>query len=386
MIKKTEERHASWLELFFDLVAVAGVAQLSHLVRGTTSWSDAGLYVVCFLAFWTAWMCFTVYGNVTGEAARTMPVLLAMAGLVFMAGSVHDLGEHAQGFAVSYVAVRALASRVWEGRGNQRIIVEWPVVHAGMGVVPWVVSFWVDAPGKYALWALGLAIDLVAGLTMSGERVAEWASQSKRPMPGWAFAHLDLAHFGERLGLFTIIVLGEGVLTVTEAMTEVPEWEWPLLATVLGVLALLAALWGAALFQGFGGIPYLAQAAWGPRVLLPVHCLVAGLLAALAAGFGDAVESVSHGHLAAGTRWLLCGCVAAFTVVGVVARVASGRWKRWDFVAVLAGIGIPAGLGFAGGTLTPARFLWVLVLAVVPGLVRELPRRGRVAASGADGP
>ncbi|MBN9740389.1 hypothetical protein DMP23_04595 [Amycolatopsis sp. A1MSW2902] len=390
MIMKTEERHASWLELFFDLVAVAGVAQLSHLVRGTTSWSDAGLYVVCFVAFWTAWMCFTVYGNVTGEAARAMPVLLAMAGLVFMAGSVHDIGEHAQGFAISYVAVRALASRVWEGRENTRIIVEWPVVHAGMGVVPWVVSFWVDAPGKYLLWALGLAIDLVAGLTMSGEqvaaKVAERATQSKRPVPGLAFAHLDLAHFGERLGLFTIIVLGEGVLTVTDAMTEIPDWEWPLLSTVLGVLALLAALWGAALFQGFGGIPYLSQTSWGPRVLLPVHCLVAGLLAALAAGFGDAVESVAHGHLAAGTRWLLCGCVAAFTVVGVVARVASGRWKPWDFVAVLAGVGVPAALGLAGATLTPARFLWLLLLAILPGLVREFPRRRPVAASGAEGP
>ncbi|WP_406643092.1 low temperature requirement protein A [Amycolatopsis sp. WGS_07] len=376
---KTEERHASWLELFFDLVAVAGVAQLSHLVRGTTSWGDAGLYVVCFLAFWTAWMCFTVYGNVTGAEARTMPVLLAMAGLVFMAGSVHNIGEYAQAFAIAYVAVRGLASRVWESKGATKVIVEWPVVHAGMGVVPWFVSFWVDAPWKYALWALGLAIDLVAGLTMSGEqaaaRVAERAAQSKRPMPGLAFAHLDIAHFGERLGLFTIIVLGEGVLTVTEAMTEVSEWQGALFWTVLGVLALLAALWGAALFQGFGGIPYLSQAAWGPRVLLPVHCLVAGLLAALAAGFGDVVEAVSHGHVDAGTRWLVCGCLAVFTVVGVVARVASGGWKRWDFVGVVFGVGVPVGMGVVGGVLTPGRFLWVLVVGVLPGLVREFPRR-----------
>ncbi|MFD2474123.1 low temperature requirement protein A [Amycolatopsis silviterrae] len=378
---KTEERHASWLELFFDLVAVAGVAQLSHLVRGTTSWGDAGLYVVCFLAFWTAWMCFTVYGNVTGTAARTMPVLLAMAGLVFMAGAVHDIHEHAQAFAIAYVAVRGLASRVWESKEATRVIVEWPIVHAGMGVVPWFVSFWVDAPWKYALWALGLAIDLVAGLTMSGEktaeRIAERAAQSRRPMPGLAFAHLDIAHFGERLGLFTIIVLGEGVLTVTEAMTEVAEWQGPLFWTVLGVLALLAALWGAALFQGFGGIPYLSQEAWGPRVLLPVHCLVAGLLAALAAGLGDVVEAVAHGHVAAGTRWLVCGCVAVFTVVGVVARVASGSWKRWDFVAVIFGVGVPVGLGVVGGELTPGRFLWGLVVGVLPGLVREFPRRGR---------
>ncbi|WIX78316.1 low temperature requirement protein A [Amycolatopsis carbonis] len=109
--EKSEERHASWLELFFDLVAVAGVAQLAHLVHGSTSWGDVGLYAVCFLAFWTAWMCFTVYGNVAKGAAHTMPVLLAMAGLAFMAASVEDIhGSHAKVFAIAYIAVRALAS------------------------------------------------------------------------------------------------------------------------------------------------------------------------------------------------------------------------------------------------------------------------------------
>ncbi|WP_020657930.1 low temperature requirement protein A [Amycolatopsis benzoatilytica] len=377
MTVQTEERHASWLELFFDLVAVAGVAQLSHLLRGSTTWGDAGLYVVCFLAFWTAWMCFTVYGNVTGAAARTMPVLLAMAGLVFMSVSVHDLGKHAQVFAVAYLAVRSLASRVWEGRTSTRIVVEWPVVHAGVGVVPWFVSLWADAPGKYGLWALGLALDLLISLTVSGERLArKAASRVSRREPGarTAFAHLDLTHFGERLGLFTIIVLGEGVLTVTEAMAETPDWPAPLFWTVIAILALLAALWGAALYQGFAGIPYLRQTTWGPRSLLPVHCLTAGLLAALAAGLGDVVESLEHGEMAPGTRWLICGCVAAFTIIGAVSRATSQRWSRWDYLATAAGVAIPLAIGFFGAPLDPVRFLWLLVLAVALSLTRG-PRR-----------
>jgi low temperature requirement protein LtrA len=76
--ESTSERHASWLELFFDLVAVAGVAQLSHLLHGNASTRDAGLFVVCFLAFWTAWMCFTVYGNVLYRSIPIRPAVTAI--------------------------------------------------------------------------------------------------------------------------------------------------------------------------------------------------------------------------------------------------------------------------------------------------------------------
>ncbi|GAA3530926.1 low temperature requirement protein A [Amycolatopsis ultiminotia] len=388
MSEKTEERHASWLELFFDLVVVAGVGQLAHLVHGSSSWGGAGLYVVCFLAFWTAWMCFTVYGNVTGEAAHTAPVLLAMAGLVFMAASVpgiHD--DRSVVFAGAYIAVRALASRMWEGRRDARVVAEWPVVHAGAGLVPWVVSLWVDTPWRFALWALGLALDLLITFTVSREGLAASISarraRRREPARQPAFAQLDLAHFGERLGLFTIIVLGEGVLTVTDTMTEVPEWHASLYWTVIAALALLAALWGAALHNGFAGVPHLSPDVLGPRVLLPLHCLVAGLLAVLAGGLGDVVEAVEHGHVEATTRWLLCACVAAFTVLGTVCGLASGQRPKWAFGALAAGLAIPAALGFFSGSVTPERFLWLLVLAAGASLAGGLPsRRPRQAQRG----
>ncbi|MFI9063900.1 low temperature requirement protein A [Streptomyces sp. NPDC053429] len=51
------ERHASWLELFFDLIAVAGVAQLASLLRGAPGHGEVLLYCLLNLAFWTAWGC-----------------------------------------------------------------------------------------------------------------------------------------------------------------------------------------------------------------------------------------------------------------------------------------------------------------------------------------
>ncbi|HEY3708665.1 MAG TPA: low temperature requirement protein A [Amycolatopsis sp.] len=369
-----EERHASWLELFFDLVAVAGVGQLAHLVHGSTSWADVGLYVVCFLAFWTAWMCFTVYGNVVGGAAKTLPVLAAMAGLVVMAASVSGIhGDHAKVFAIAYIAVRVLSDRVWEHRkGGTRVLVDWPVAQVGFGVTPWVASIWVPGQWRYGLWALGLLVDLVITFTLSGKRLTENVTAKLASRPGPAVqataARLDTAHFGERLGLFTIIVLGEGMLMVTGAMAETPKWDSPLYWTVFAALGLLATLWGAALREGSGGIPYLAPDRLKPRVLLPLHCLVAGLLAALASGLGDAVEAVGHEHIEASTRWLLAGCVAALAVIGALSGLRSGRRGWWAAVVLVPGLLLPVAVGFFGGSLTPARVLWLLVVAAGAGL------------------
>ena len=85
------ERHASWLELFFDLVAVAGISQLAHLLRGAPSLGDVSLYALLYLAFWTAWACIVTYGNVTDEESQAPRVLAAMFGLAVMAAAVTEV-------------------------------------------------------------------------------------------------------------------------------------------------------------------------------------------------------------------------------------------------------------------------------------------------------
>jgi low temperature requirement protein LtrA len=58
------ERHASWAELFFDLVAVAGVAALAHVLGSELDAAALGLYALLFLALWLSWTTFMLYGNV----------------------------------------------------------------------------------------------------------------------------------------------------------------------------------------------------------------------------------------------------------------------------------------------------------------------------------
>ena len=101
----TVERHATWKELFFDLVVVAGIGQLAHLLHEDTEPTTLGLYAVLYLAFWISWAGFAVYGNIAGDDAKTHVLITAMLGLAVMAASVPGIhGSRAAAFVVAYVS------------------------------------------------------------------------------------------------------------------------------------------------------------------------------------------------------------------------------------------------------------------------------------------
>jgi Bacterial low temperature requirement A protein (LtrA) len=79
---ESPERHASWLELVFDLVVIAAVAQLAdRRLRGDPSNADVGLCIVLYVAVWLVWTSFMLYANVSATRIRQQSMLLAMAGI-----------------------------------------------------------------------------------------------------------------------------------------------------------------------------------------------------------------------------------------------------------------------------------------------------------------
>ena len=129
-----EERHASWLELFFDLVAVAGIGALAHLLGEDSSTGGLAVYVIAFTAIWMIWACFTLYSNIAAGQTHVTLILSAMFVLGVMTAAIPEIhGEHARAFAIAYVVGRFLAGRPWD-RGT--VVADLPVVHAGAGLVP----------------------------------------------------------------------------------------------------------------------------------------------------------------------------------------------------------------------------------------------------------
>lgn len=67
-----------WLELFFDLVAVAAVAVLTEGLREDVSWGGTALFVLLYTGIWFGWVSVVLYANLAGAATRTPTVLAAM--------------------------------------------------------------------------------------------------------------------------------------------------------------------------------------------------------------------------------------------------------------------------------------------------------------------
>ncbi|MGW2662399.1 low temperature requirement protein A [Nocardia tengchongensis] len=398
---ETHERHASWMELFFDLVAVAGIGQLTHLLHRGPSLGDVGLYVVLYLAFWMVWACITLYGNIARDQTRVALMLAAMLGLGLMAAAVPGIPErHATTFAAVYVLVRLGSEHLW-GRG--KIVVDWPTVQLTVGVYPWLISLWVSEPAKYWLWAVGLALDLWVMFAVSGERMLAEARKRLRArvrraersprfdpgdVPEFEAVHADPAHLGERLGLFVIIVLGEGVIAIITALGG-QAWTAAVLGLAFAAFVILAGLWALTLLFGF--VPRLmTEAAAGAdepwqRIML-THCGITGGLATLAAGLGLALDH-AHGHLSTGVGWALCGGAACYFAVVGLSGVRSGAGWRWTLVWPLPCAVLAVLLGFVAPHLTALPLVGAVAALVIWPLLWESWAAGKWGnSSGPDRP
>jgi low temperature requirement protein LtrA len=388
MSEKGLERRASWIELFFDLVLVAGMTQLAHLLSHGPSVADLGLYALVYLAFWITWASFTVYGNVQAENARIRNMLLAMLGLAVMVAAVPGVREeHTTAFVVAYVALRWLAGAIY-GRGQ--VVVDWPLAQYGAGALPWLLSLFFPS-ARYWLWAAGIALDLWTMFAASSNRVIGEAERrldrvirSRGLPPGQQVPRItasrtDAGHLAERMGLFVIIVLGEGVIQILTSASE-SRWTLALDTASLAAFAVLIGLWALSLLHGFAGVPGLEADALSTRHAMSLHAATTGALAALAAGLGMGIAH-AEGHLSTGTRWLLCSSIAAYFLISAIGGLATHTTGKWLLGWALPGIALPIALGIVGNRLNAAWLIWLLA-AIVGWQTLYKPLSGISGASG----
>ena len=104
-----EEQHASNLELFYDLVFVLAVTQISHLLLGDLTWRGVGRSLLVLLVVWWAWNYTTWVTNVLDPDAIVVRllVLAIMFGSLVMAVAIPEaFGSRALLFAGAYVAIQ----------------------------------------------------------------------------------------------------------------------------------------------------------------------------------------------------------------------------------------------------------------------------------------
>jgi low temperature requirement protein LtrA len=235
-------QRASTLELFYDLVFVFAITQVSHLLLEHLTWAGAGQALIVLLAVWWSWNYTTWTTNELDT--ETIPVRLLLLSLMLvsllMAVAIPDaFGEHALLFAGSYAAIQvgrhlfltfAAAQPGTIERERAGRILTW-FVAAG---VLWIAGALADGPARTALWLAALAVDYGAPLVLF------WVPG--RPRLEGATWDVGTEHFAERFGLFIILALGESIV-LTGATTS--ESDLTMVRIVAFVMAFLmsAAIW-----------------------------------------------------------------------------------------------------------------------------------------------
>jgi low temperature requirement protein LtrA len=227
------------LELFFDLVFVFALTQITALMADDPSARGLVRGLLILAVLWWSWVGYAWLGNVVraDESVVRLAMIGAMATLFVIALTIPESFEDLPGglpgpvvFAVGYFAVRlAHLSMFWAaGRtdpGLRRQLVKFtPSVLVGTTML--LIASQLTGTAQILAWVAALIGDLV-GTMLAG--ATGWRVNSAK-------------HFAERHGLIIIVALGESIVSIGIGVAELPI-SWPSVgASVLG-LVLSAALW-----------------------------------------------------------------------------------------------------------------------------------------------
>jgi low temperature requirement protein LtrA len=297
-------REVSFLELFYDLVYVVLIGRAAHHLAEHVDWRGVRDFAVVFGLIWLAWFNGTFWHELHAreDGRSRLSIFLQMGLLALLAVFAEDAtGDDGAAFAITYAILFALFTWQWyviQRLDDPRYRSTTVPYLAGM-----VTSFF--------------AVAISAGLG-DAARVAVWAAIGV----GWVVGGVLLvarsrtegfgegvtASLVERIGLFTIIVLGEVVVGVVGGISDVEDRTARTIATGIIGLTIGMGMWWTYFdvlgrrVPGHRGGPL---AGW-----LYAHLPMTMAIAASGAAMVSLVGHAGDGRTPAATAWLLAGSVA----------------------------------------------------------------------------
>jgi low temperature requirement protein LtrA len=369
------DQRATFFELFFDLVYVFAVTQLSLHLLADLSWSGAAETAFMLVALYWAWNYTTWMTNWfdPDTAPVRLVLVFVMAASLLMAVAVPEgFGEYALLFACAYSGLQIGRNAfvvVTTPRGpfnrNFRQILAWSVLSAPL----WVAGGIVDTEAsRWTLWLGALGLDLAAPL------LTYWLpGVGATAMSQW---QIEGAHFGERFQLFVIIALGESVV-LAGATASATGLRLDVVAALLLAFLSSTALWWLYFGQVAGTVLELIRAATvedrgriGRDIYTYLHLPIIAGIVLVAVGDELAVAHPTdalHGSGAlvtlAGPALFLGGLMACAARLGQ----AQSPPRAVAVVALLATVPLASG---ASGLLVSALITALLAVLVVAEQLR----------------
>jgi low temperature requirement protein LtrA len=361
----SQPRRASWLELFFDLIFVAAVAQVGVPLGEDYTLHGLVCYALMFLLIWWAWLGHTMYStrfdaDDVVQRLLTLLQIFAAAAMAANAKSAFDSRDSA-GFGAAYAVLRAVlvvqylrARRLMETRRLTTLY------SAGFGAASllWGIAAIRPVPTRFWLWGAALLIDMGT----------PWlAVQYTDKCPP------DAEHLPERFGLFTIILLGESVAAVMHGMESQEMWSPSAAISAFTGLSLAFGYWwwyfdgahGAAKRRVTSNRKTLLFQIWS-YAHLPLYLCVA----VVGVGVEHVIALPQGAHLHREDAWILTVAAAALmttlTIIGFTSDEAQIRQLslgQWAVRFALCLAALPASLV---ATAVPP-FILLIYLALLCG-------------------
>jgi low temperature requirement protein LtrA len=368
------ERHSTWLELFHDLVFVAAIGQLATTLGDDYSWTGMLRFCIVFVPVWWAWVGHTFYLTRfdTEDVGHRLLTLAQMAAATSLAIHVSAaLGATSAGFALSYAAARFILVAEYLRAGHHIPLVR-PLTNRysrgfGVAAILWALSVLLPLPWRFGLWGVALAVDILTPLT---------AGQLHVRFPP------HLTHLPERFGLFTIIVIGEAVISVVYGIGRSVLTLTSGIAGLMGLLVAYALWWG--YFEGARGAAALvlneSRHTWRYQQWLYSHLPLLMGITATAVGVKHLIRLAPGMALPFPEGWLLClsvaMCVLALNAIFLAAFTGKTRQLHRFLVPhyFIACFGIAAGA--VSGMLQGLALLGILTLLCMAQIffsLREMP-------------
>jgi low temperature requirement protein LtrA len=353
----------TFVELFFDLVFVFAVTQLTAVTAHDLTPGGILRSILLGWLIWWAWTQFTWTLNpadTTHPTVRVVTLVATAVALVMSASVQHAFTEDALWFALPYIVVRVLGmglqiqvelERVGESHGG---VIRW-VSFSVVGLILVLIGAVADPSLRPWIWLLAIVADVVAA-AIAG-RNAVW--------------DLDPSHLSERHGLFVIIAIGESLIIAGTAVANV-ERTVPLEAAAGAAILVAALLWWTyfgwlkeALEHAFAAVPPERNGPVARDAFSLAHFpLIAGIV-----GFAVALEEIgAHPEEPASPAVLAALGIGVSLFVASSAlslRLCGGRvlLARLAFLAVMmVGLVVAAPLAPVWPLLVVAAALFGIVL------------------------
>ena len=239
------EERVTPLELFFDLVFVFAITQVTGFLAENKTAEGLLRGGLLLAALWWAWAAYAWLTNTLDpeEGGVRLAVFATTAAMLIVAlATPMAFGSEALVFAIAYFIVRALHLVLYAiaGRDDPELFAAVLRFAPGAVIGPTLllVASFFDGPVEIGLWVAALTIDYLSALIGRGR--------------GW---RLSPAHFVERHGLIIIIALGESIVAIGVGAAGLPLDAPRIAAAVLGMVV-AAALW----WSYFDWVIFVSQA------------------------------------------------------------------------------------------------------------------------------